>query len=227
MALQGTLFLMPSPEEYRVLTHLPATAGEAPTGGGGPGDAVSTITVPGNASAIAARGVSAMFAVEEVDANHVTLTLPTTMDLADIDTLSSQLLYVFGAPPVNDLGWLTVTAEGILGLADSSDPDDAPDYVPVAGTVTLTPTLTRPVRINSTGQFLALSTVTVVFDSDGEMSYDGIKNVHLIAPLWADLSNTSWKWSALISPGSGQSWSSFTVSFTGAPGAIINLGTLV
>ncbi len=198
----------------------------APTHGS-TGAAPTVVTVPGNATEVVARAAGAAFTVSYVDDNTVNLVMPETADFTDMETIANQLLYVFGTFGTDDLGWLTVTARGILGLADTSDPGSAPDYVPIVGIVTLTPSLSRPVRLISTGEFMPVAPVTVTFDSDGELAYDGIKNVRLIAPQWTNLSNTTWRWIADIKPGPGQSWPGFSVNFTGTPGTIINLATLV
>lgn len=200
----------------------------AGTGGGG-GALPSLVTVPGNAAAIVARALasSALFTATETDANTVELEFPTLLTLDDVFTLSNQLNYVFGVLGEDELGWLTVTAKGILGLADTSDAGVAPDYVPVVGTVTLTPGLSRPIRIISTGQFLAVSSITATFDSDGELAFDGEKNIRLIAPQWDQLSSTTWRWTADVRPGPGQNWQAFTVNFTGLPGDVINLASLI
>lgn len=222
MANVGTLWEWVEPTPMRVISVSPLVA----TGGGGSGG--SNVTVPGNAEDILTRAAGAIFTVEEVDDDNVTLILPAFLDSEDdIDTLSSQLMYVFGPVSGDELGWLTVTAKGILGLADSSDVGGDPDSIPVTGTVTLTPGISRPIRIISTGQFLAVAPVVVDFDEDGELAYDGIKTVHLIAPQWTDLSNTTWSWTADVRPGPGQTWQPFSVSFTGAPGDTVNLASLV
>jgi hypothetical protein len=126
-----------------------------------------------------------------------------------------------------DIGWLTVVASGIEALADSSDSGGSPDYNPLVGTVVLTPSTTRPLRVVSLGILIAVGPVTVVFDSEGELSYDGVKDVRLVAPQWPDLSNTEWRWQASVTPGPGQSWQPFSGSFTGAPGSTFNLATLL
>lgn len=220
----GTLWeWQPSTPFLRVLRVTPVFAA-----GSSVSTAGSTVAVPGNAAEVVARAGGSLLTVEEIDASSVSLILPTFIDSdEEIDEISSQLLYVFGPVADIDVGWLTVTAQGILGLADSSDASGVPDYIPVVGTVTLSPTITKPIRIISLTQFIALAPFTATFDSDGELSYDGIKNVRIIAPLWSDLSNTSWKWQADIRPGSGQSWGSFSGSFTGAPGSVFDLASLL
>lgn len=126
-----------------------------------------------------------------------------------------------------ELGWLTITAAGILGLADSADVGAVPDALPVVGSVTLTPSITKPLRINSSGQILFVGTINAVFDVAGVLSYDGVSNVRIIAPQWSDLSNTAWRWTADIRPGSGQNWTPWSVSFTGSPGETVNLSSLI
>ncbi len=198
-----------------------ATGGEG--GGGG-----TTVGVPGNATAIVARAADADFDVVFVDANTVTLTIPSSVSSQDdMYNIATQLAYVFGVVSSGDLGWLTVTAKGILVLADSSDAGGAPDYIPVIGTVSLTPTLSKPTRRISTGEFVPAAPVVATLDSDGELSYDGQKNVRILAPQWSDLSNTTWRWAFEVRPGPGQSWSPFSGSFTGTPGTTINLSAFV
>lgn len=192
-------------------------------GGGGP----MTIAVPGNAASVVARGTEVGVTVVSVDPNTVELVLPTEMTYVALQELLNELTYVFGSASGSELGWLTVTAKGILGMADSSDADAAPDYVPVAGIVTLTPSLSRPVRLLASGQFLAVSPIVATFDSDGELSLDGVKNVRIIAPQWTGLSRTDWRWSFEVRPGPGQSWSGFSGSFTGVRGALINLASFI
>ena len=194
-----------------------ASAGSEPT----------TVTVPGNATEVVARATGTLISVAYADDNTVLVTMPSTASYDDMALAATQLQYIFGAFGTNDLGWLTVTAKGILGLADSSDVGPYPDYIPIVGFVTLTPSLARPIRLISSGEFLAVASITVSFDSDGELAFDGVKNVRLIAPQWTNLSNTTWVWNADIKPGPGQSWPAFSVTFTGTPGTVINLATLV
>ena len=130
-----------------------------------------------------------------------------------------------GPDPV--LGWLTVSAAGIVGSADSNDTGLEPDYVPIVGTVTFTPTFTRPIRINSSGRFLAMATINARFDSNGILTYDDQVDCRLIAPQWTELSDTEWQWRANIVPGGGQSWNSFEVLFSGAPGDRVNLASFL
>lgn len=202
-------------------------ASAGPGGGGGGAGLPTTVTVPGNAAAIVLRAVGALFDATEVDADTVEVTFPSGLTVEQIFLMANQLNFAFGVLSEDELGWMTVTARGILGLADSADADLAPDYIPVVGTITLTPTLSRPIKIVSTGQFLAVASITATFDSDGELSYDGSKNVRIIAPEWPQLSNTTWRWTAEIRPGPGQNWQSFSVSFTGLPGDVVNLGSLL
>lgn len=201
----------------------------ATSGGGGGGALPTIITVPGNAAAIVARALEseALFTATEVDSDTVEVTFPVGLTLEELFEMSNQMNYVFGTLGADDLGWMTVTAKGVLGLADGADTGPAPDYVAVAGTIEITSGLARPVRILSTGQFLVLSKISATFDSDGELFFGGNKNVRLVAPQWAQLSNTTWRWTAEFKPGPGQNWQSFSVTFTGLPGDVINLATLI
>lgn len=197
------------------------------------------VTVPGNAAAIVARAVAlpTLFTATVIDADTVMVTFPSELTVDQLFTLASQMTSSFHEVGEGELGWLTVTARGILGLADSADEGSAPDYIPVVGTVTLTPTRTptatptkgllQPIRVISTGQFLVVATVTATFDSDGELSYDETKNVRLIAPKWDQLSDTEWEWRADIRPGPGQNWAGWSVHFSGAPGDVVNLASLL
>ena len=197
-------------------------------GGGTGGDGTSTeVIVPGNADAIVARSMGMLVTVEKIDANHVTVGYPGGASLSQIRTIANQLSYLFGAPAVDEIGWLTVTAKGLLGYADGADEDSAPDYTPVVGQVVFTPELPGTIKLVTTNRFFAVAGVTATFDSDGELSYAGQKNIRLIAPQWSELSNKTWRWIASVQPGPGQSWTPFTVFFTGAPGAVINLATLL
>ena len=196
--------------------------------GGEGGGVLTTVTVPGNAEEVIERAVGTGLIVAYVDDDHVTVSLPAEATVAEMFQLSMDINNVFAAPlGTGELGWLTVTAAGIFGMADSSDAGGDPDYIPVVGTVTISSTLSKPLYIAATGQFLAVSSVTAILDSDGELSYDGIKTVRIIAPQWAGLSNTAWKWEATVKPGAGQSWGAFTVQFTGHPGDVVNLASLL
>ena len=186
------------------------------------------MVVPGNGPDVVARGAGAIFSVEEVDDNTVALTLPDTFDaVADTNTITTQLAYVFGSSGDDELGWLTVIAAGILGLADSADVGGAPDYVPVVGTATLTPSIAKTLRSTSPSQFIGLVPLTATFDSNGDLSYDGVKDLRILAPLWTELSNTTWKWLVDVRPGPGQTWPGFSGSFTGAPGSVFDIATLL
>ena len=195
--------------------------------GGGGGGGAATVTVPGNALAIVARAAGTDITVTFVDPNTVTVGLPAAVGYEQMMLLATDLVYVFGTVAANELGWMTITAKGIEAIADSSDPGGAPDYNPVVGTVVLTPSLTRPIRVLASNQFISMAPITATFDSDGELSFDGQKNVRIVAPGWTGLSRTDWRWNAEVRPGPGQSWSSFSVSFTGLPGSIVNLATLL
>ena len=199
-----------------------------PTSSGGGGEAVPfAVDVPGNAVAIAARAVTAtdLITVTADGTDSVEITWPVGATFEEMMEISSALSYIFGSVMEGELGWLTVEAKGILGFADSSDPGGAPDYVPVAGTVTFSASLSRPIRILSTGEFLAVAPISATFDSDGELSFDGEKDVRIIAPLWTGLSNTTWRWNFDVRPGPGQTWSPFSGNFTGSPGETVNIAS--
>jgi hypothetical protein len=192
--------------------------------GGGAGTAVAT---PDAASLVAPRAAGMLFSVVEADPDSVTLSMPADFDnLFDPGLFASQLTYVFGGD-VNELAWLTVSAHGKQLSADSADAGSDPDYAPIAGTVLFTPTLARPIRRLSNNDILGVAPALATFDAKGELTFDGGEDVRLLAPLWSDLSNTAWRWTATIQPAPGQSWRQFSVNFTGAPGAVINLGSLV
>lgn len=191
------------------------------------GSSGTDVPVAGNAAEVESRAVGTIFTVEEEDPNLVVLTLPSELDSTDVPEMADQINDVFAPPSAVISGWLTVTAKGILVMADTADANGSPDYVPVAGTVTLTPNTTKPLRQLSTGDILLTSVVVATFDSNGVMSFDGVSDVRVIAPQWSDLSNTAWKWQAEVRPGAGQSWSAWSVSFTGAPGATVNLSSLL
>ncbi len=193
--------------------------------GGGGGEAI--VAVPGNSAQIVARAADTDVTVTALDADHVSVALPASTGIENFLDLMNQLIYVFGAPGEDEIGWITVSAKGILGMADSSDPGPNPNYVPVTGTITFVPEITGVVRLLTTGRFFAVAPVTCTFDSDGELSYDGGKTVRLISPLWSELANKAWKWTATVSPGFGQSWDAFVVQFTGAPGTTVNLASLL
>lgn len=129
--------------------------------------------------------------------------------------------------PDPGLSWLTVSAAGIVGSADSADAGKDPDYTPVAGTVTFVPTFSRPIRLISEQKFFAVAATSATFDSSGELTFDGGKDVRLIAPLWAELSDQTWKWRATVRPGGDQGWASFEIEFTGAPGDVVDLASFL
>lgn len=184
---------------------------------------VVTVSDP---DAVVARAVGSLITVDYgEDPGSVTFAFPSTLTAKIVSDISGQLNYIFSEPNPGDLGWMTITAKGIVGLADSADDGGVPDYIPVAGFATLTPTLSQPIRIIPTGQFLAVASVTATFDSDGELSFDGQKKLRVIAPKWTGLSKTDWSWAVEVRPGPGQSWSPFTTTVTGAPGSTVDLAS--
>lgn len=191
----------------------------------GGGEAI--VAVPGNADVLVLRSEATAVDVIKVDDDHVTVALPAESDVTDFLNVLNQAIWVFGAPAEDEIGWIAVTAKGILGMADSSDEGPNPDYVPVTGTITLVPEVSGPIRLVSSGRFFAVAGLTCTFDSDGELSYDGGKNVRVVSPLWQELSNQDWRWVATVAPGFDQSWTPFTVPFTGAPGSVVNLANLL
>jgi len=157
----------------------------------------------------------------------VVLTLPEAFTDDEVPELVSQLNEVFAPPTDITTGWLTLTAEGLQAYADTSDVGGAPDYVAVVGTVVLTPGLVKPIRRVTTGELFFPSAVTATFDSNGVLSYDGVADVRVVAPQWSELSRTDWKWTAEVKPGPGQAWQAWGASFSGAPGATINLANFL
>lgn len=185
----------------------------------------TVITVPaGTAQAFADRAAQNPYLdVTVMDPNTVSVlvTLPTTMTPEDFNAFSDSMLFALsGDIP---FGWFSITAKGVLGLADSGDSGSTPDYIPVVGTVTFFPSFAKPIKIVSQNAFLAISGAQATFDSDGELSYDGVKGVRLISPQWDDLSDNAWTWKAQVRPGPGQSWEGFDATFTAAPGATVDL----
>jgi hypothetical protein len=220
-------FIDGEPFEFKITNDVGwPTAGEPVTyrSGGGAG---TNVAVDGDATAVVARSGGSLFLLSAADANNVTLSMPADFDnISDADLFAAQLTYVFGSE-ATDLGWLTVTARGVQMYADTADAGGAPNHVPISGTVVFTPGLSKPVKRVSTNEILAIAGATASFDAGGELSFDGEEDIRLIAPQWTDLSNTTWKWTATFNPGPGQNWQSFSVVFTGTPGAVIDLGTLV
>ena len=195
----------------------------APTGGA---DVAPTnlVTVPGNAEDYIERAEGTGLVLTMVDENTLSIVLPDSEDPEAVLELATALQYVFTAPVSPDIGWFAVTAAGILGMADSSDADLAPDYVPVVGSVTFIPSFNRPIKIVSSNRFFAVTPTVAEFDSDGELSYQGGKQVRLISPVWDDLSSNDWSWTAQVRPGPGQSWEGFDVTaMRPAPGTTVDL----
>jgi len=130
-----------------------------------------------------------------------------------------------------------VTAQAMLGVADSSDAGDDPDLVPSVGTVVFTPSITGPTTLLSTQQILSLGKVTAELDAQGRLRppVDGVSappsvaggNLSLIGPKSAELLDTGWTWGATFKPANGQTWAQFTVSgITGNPGETVALTTM-
>jgi hypothetical protein len=191
------------------------------------GSSGTNVPVDGNATEIEARADGTIFSISETDPDMVVLTLPGSLSSADIPEMVEQLNDVFAPPSDPPSGWMTVVLSGIQAFADTSDVGGEPDTIPMSGTVTLTPGLSRPIRQISTRDFFAVAPTVAAFDGDGDLAYAGSKGVRLVAPEWTDLTNTSWRWTAEVRPGPGQTWDAFSVTFTGAPGETVNLADLV
>lgn len=212
---------MPSLGSFIVGT--PARATGSSGGGGEPEPTIVHIT-SGTSQEFADRaGENPYLAVTVIDPTTVSVlvSLPAEMDQDEFTSFTEAMMFAFsGEIP---FGWFSITAKGVVGLADSSDQGSTPDYIPVVGTVTLFPSFTRPIKITSTNQFFTVAASTAIFDSDGELSYDGQKGIRLISPQWSDLSDNAWTWTAQVRPGPGQNWEGFDVTFTAAPGASVDL----
>lgn len=193
------------------------------TGGGGGTAGATLVEVPGNAAEIVARSAGSGLTITEVGADSVEVVFPAEATANEMQDLAISLLQIFGAAAEPNIGWFTVTAKGMIGMADSSDAGSRPDYIPVLGTVTFFPNFALPIKIVSTNTFFSVGASQAVFDSDGELSFDGEKTIRLISPAWDDLSANDWQWVAQVRPGPGQNWQGWDASFTAAPGDTVDL----
>jgi hypothetical protein len=127
------------------------------------------------------------------------------------------------------VGWMTVSGQMIVGIADSGDAGRAPDAVAALATVTFTPSamFDRPLAVGSSGLLLQVTTVTASLDADGVLvDASGSPGVTLVAPQQPPLSRTDWTWTVTFAPIAPQSWKAFSFVFTGAPGEEKNVGTM-
>lgn len=137
------------------------------------------------------------------------------------------------------VGYITVVAKGLLGIADSTDGSTQPDGVPLVARVEFVASNTRPVvAIGETPQvIIPLAKITCDLDASGNLRppNDGINtgadasgSLRLVAPDGPGIDYTGWQWRATFTPGAGQtSWQAFSVSFGGSNGATIDLGQML
>lgn len=122
------------------------------------------------------------------------------------------------------VGWMTVDASVILGLADTSDAGEEPDAVAAIGSVLFTPPPeAAQLWVYDPGQILLLQQVAGVLTADGIVTSDGVP-IQLVAPVQDAISVQWWKWSAKFTPDASQSWQSFTTTFLGSPGDTVKIG---
>lgn len=134
------------------------------------------------------------------------------------------------------IGYLAISARGIIATADSNDVGDEPDAYPMVATVKFTPSISDKmlVAIAETDRpLVGLDSVICELDETGELRppqdgkrppIDATGILQLIAPQQpAALSQYGWDWIATFTPFSGQEWGEFSFPFSGAPNAAINL----
>lgn len=141
----------------------------------------------------------------------------------------------------SSVGFLTVTGRLVLGMGDSVDPGNEPDMLPAAGTVTFTPNLpgTFPLVSLADSLMIAPATVKAALDEagnivppsdggDADPATGGTAGVFLVAPQQPTvLSNIDWTWTVSFAPATGQRWKPFSRSFTGKPGDVLDIATLI
>lgn len=129
------------------------------------------------------------------------------------------------------VGYITVTAEGLVGLIDSDDVGNQPDQSIMVATVELRPSITGPiVAVDEVGvkPLIAVDTVEVLLDASGVLrpTDDPVGNVRLVAPMQKSISPSNWIWTATFIPAATQDWEQFEVSFSGSPGDTVDLGSV-
>jgi hypothetical protein len=68
-------------------------------------------------------------------------------------------------------------------LADGTDAGSEPDFAPMSGTITFTPNITHARNVtNGAEEMYFPQPVTVVLDTDGDLSLNGEKGVYLLCP---------------------------------------------
>ena len=134
------------------------------------------------------------------------------------------------------IGYITVVAKGLLGIADSSDADTKPDGVPLVARVEFTASNARPViAIGENPQtIIPLAKITCDLDANGNLrppndgtdtGADASGSLRLVAPDGPGIDYTGWQWTAKFSPGPGQSrWQYFSITFGGTGGETVDLG---
>lgn len=137
------------------------------------------------------------------------------------------------------VGYITVVAKGLLGIADSNDGGTQPDAVPLVARVEFTASNARPVvAIAEDPQvIIPLAKITCDLDANGNLrppndgtdtGADASGSLRLVAPDGPGIDYTGWQWTAKFSPGPGQSrWQVFTVTFGGVGGQTVDLGEVL
>lgn len=137
------------------------------------------------------------------------------------------------------VGYITVVARGLFGIADSEDGGNQPDGIPLVAKVEFTANNTRPVvAIDETVKtIIPLAKITCRLDSNGDLRppedgqgpdlTDADGNLRLVAPLGPGIGYTGWAWTAKFIPVNNAPWAAFTIQFQGEGGDTVDLGEVL
>lgn len=130
------------------------------------------------------------------------------------------------------IGYITVSAKGVLAGTDSNDAGSVPDAIPLSASVVISPSISRPIASTlGDNTVIALGRINCTLDSSGILRPPGddTGEVRLIAPQQDSITIRDWTWKASFTPtlGTSQSWAAFDITFTGAPGEIVVLADVL
>lgn len=123
----------------------------------------------------------------------------------------------------------TVSWTAVAPVADGADVDGLPDAVPVAGTVTFTPSATVLLATGDAPVTVLSVPVTYTLDADGVLrDSQGRAQISLVATDSAGLNPTGWTWRAdyRLSPVDGQAVQRGSFSFALPAGTNVDLTTV-
>jgi len=119
----------------------------------------------------------------------------------------------------------------VKGVADSSDPDEDPDVIPIVGaTVIFTPGLTPPIFRVPTAQIpitVFQESIVATTDENGylKIEEDSELGVELPWGMSPNITPTGWPWNVNISVGGNFSDRAFSIA--GTSGGVVDLATVI